>query len=166
MIGRFQPIHKGHVEVIKHILQEVDELIIGIGSSQEGHTLENPFTANERGLMIKKALEEAGIDRSRTHIVPISDVHNDAIWVSHVVSLTPQFSVVYSRNPWVQRLFKEAGYEVRTQPPFKRKEYQGAGIRDRIIKGGEWEDLVPKAVLEVMWEIKAVERLKGLSKTD
>ena len=163
-IGRFQPIHNGHIEVFKHILREVDELIIGIGSSQEGHTLDNPFTAEERVLMIEKTLEEAGIDRSRAHVVKIPDVHDDARWVPHVVKLSPPFSAVYSGNPWVQRLFREAGYEVRIQPPFKRREYQGMEIRDRIIRGEKWEHLVPKSVLAVMRDIKAVERLKKLSK--
>ncbi len=165
MIGRFQPIHKGHVEVIKQILQEVDELVIGVGSSQEGHTLENPFTAEERVRMIGRALEEAGVDRSRTRIVPIPDVHDDKLWAPHVVKLSPEFSAVYSGNPWVQRLFREAGYEVRAPPPFKRKEYQGMEIRDRMLKGEEWEHLVPGAVLAVMREIKAAERLRELSKT-
>jgi len=166
LIGRFQPPHKGHVEVAGQILREVDELIVGVGSAQESHTLENPFTAGERILMISRALAEAGIDLSRVHIIPIPDVNNHAVWVSHVVSLSPPFSVIYSGNPLVKRLFKEAGFEVRTPPMFKRKEYWGAEIRDRMIKGGKWEQLVPKSVLEVMKEIKAVERLKDLSKTD
>jgi len=166
LIGRFQPPHKGHVEVSKQILREVDELIVGIGSAQESHTLENPFTAGERALMISKALSEADINLSRVHIIPIPDVNNHAIWVSHVVSLSPPFSVVYSGNPLVKRLFKESGFEVKTPPMFKRKEYWGSEIRDRMIKGGKWEQLVPKSVLEVMREIKAVERLRDLSKTD
>jgi len=35
-----------------------------------------------------------------------------------------------------------------------------------MIKGKNWEELVPKSVLGVMKEIKAVARLKDLSKTD
>jgi nicotinamide-nucleotide adenylyltransferase len=166
IVGRFQPPHKGHVEVFRQILREVDELIIVVGSAQESHTLENPFTAGERVLMISKALAEAGVDLSRVHIIPIPDVNNNAIWVSHVVSLSPPFEVVYSGNPLVKRLFKEAGFETKTQPMFKRKEYWGTEIRDRMIKGKNWEELVPKSVLEVMKEIKAVERLKDLSKSD
>jgi len=116
--------------------------------------------------MISKALAEAGVDLSRVHIIPIPDVHNNAIWVSHVVSFSPPFEVVYSGNPLVKRLFKEAGFETKTQPMFKRKEYWGTEIRDRMIKGKNWEELVPTSVLEVMREIKAVARLKDLSKTD
>lgn len=166
LIGRFQPPHKGHVELFKQILKEVDELIVGIGSAQESHTLENPFTAGERVLMITRALAEAGIDLSRVHIIPIPDVNNNAVWVSHVISLSPPFEVIYSGNPLVKRLFKEAGFEVKTPPLFKRKEYWGTEIRDRMIKSRNWEQLVPKSVLEVMKEINAVERLKDLSKTD
>ena len=165
MIGRFQPVHKGHVEVIKQILQEVDELIIGIGSSQEGYTFENPFTAEERMLMLEKALEEAKVDRSRVHIVLIPDIHDDKRWVPHVVSLSPEFSVVYSGNPWVQRLFTEAGYEIRAPPPFRREEYKGMEIRDRMLKGEKWEDLVPRSVLDIMQKINAVERMERISRS-
>ncbi|HDI13015.1 MAG: nicotinamide-nucleotide adenylyltransferase [Hadesarchaea archaeon] len=161
-VGRFQPVHRGHLEVFKYILGKCDELVIGVGSSQEGHTFENPFTAEERVVMLERAIEEAGIDRSHVRIVLIPDVYDDAKWVSHVRSLTPEFSVVYSGNPWVQRLFREAGYEVRVQPQFKREEFQGMEIRDRILKGKRWEHLVPKSVLEFMREIGAVERLKNL----
>jgi nicotinamide-nucleotide adenylyltransferase len=166
IIGRFQPPHRGHIEVSTQILREVDELIVGIGSAQESHTFENPFTAGERVLMLTRALAEAGIDLSRVHLIPIPDVNNHAIWVSHVCSLSPPFEVVYSGNPLVKRLFKEAGFKTKTPPMFKRKEYWGTEIRDRMLKGKRWEELVPKAVLEVMREIKAVERLRDLSKTD
>jgi len=166
IIGRWQPPHKGHIEVAKQILREVDELIVGIGSAQESHTLDNPFTAGERVLMLTRALSEAGIDLSRVHLIPIPDVNNNAIWVSHVISLSPPFEIVYSGNPLVRRLFKEAGFKTKIQPMFNRKKYWGTEIRDRMIKEGQWEELVPKAVVKVMKEIKAVERLKDLSKTD
>jgi nicotinamide-nucleotide adenylyltransferase len=166
IIGRWQPPHKGHIEVSKQILREVDELIVGIGSAQESHTIENPFTAGERVLMITRALAEAKVDLSRVHLIPIPDVNNNAVWVSHVLSLSPPFEIVYSGNPLVRRLFKEAGFKTRTPPMFKRKEYWGTEIRDRMVKGARWEELVPKAVVEVMREIEAVKRLKDLSKTD
>ena len=166
IIGRFQPPHLGHLEVFKRILREVDELIVGVGSAQESHTLENPFTAGERVLMIMRAIGEAKMDLTKVHIIPIPDVNNHAIWVSHVVSLSPPFEVAYSGNPLVRRLFKESGFKTKTPPMIKRKEYLGTEIRDRMVNGGDWESLVPKAVVEVMLEIKAVERLKDLSKTD
>ena len=166
LVGRFQPIHNGHIEVIEQILREVDELVIGIGSAQESHTLENPFTAGERVLMISKALAERGVDVSKVHIIPIPDVKNNSIWVSHVRSLCPPFSIAYSGNALVQRLFVEAGFEVRSPPPFKREEYWGTEVRDRMLKGGHWEELVPRAVVEVVREINALDRLRNLQRSD
>lgn len=166
LIGRFQPPHLGHLEVIKTILNEVDELIIGIGSAQESHTLENPFTAGERILMLVRMLSEAKLDLSRILIVPIPDVNNNAIWVSHVISFSPPFSVVYTRNPLVARLFKEAGYEVRSFPAYSRSEYQGREIRRRMLAGENWENLVPKSVAEVIKEINGEERIREISRDD
>ncbi|MEM2878202.1 MAG: nicotinamide-nucleotide adenylyltransferase [Candidatus Hadarchaeales archaeon] len=159
-VGRFQPVHLGHVEAFKYILSEVDELIVGIGSSQEGKTFENPFTAAEREKMLAAALKEAGIDRSRVKIVRIPDIHDDRRWVAHVESLTPKFSVVYSGNPWVQRLFKEKGYEVRAQPLFKRRDYQGAMIRRNMAEGKPWEDFVPSSVVSVLKKLGAPARIR------
>ncbi|MEM2282764.1 MAG: nicotinamide-nucleotide adenylyltransferase [Candidatus Hadarchaeales archaeon] len=166
LIGRFQPPHKGHLEVLRKILGEVDELVIGIGSAQESHTVENPFTAGERVLMLVRAIAEEGLDLSRILIVPIPDVNNNALWVSHVLSFSPPFSVVYTRNPLVARLFKEAGFEVRSFPPYSRSEFQGREIRRRMLEGEEWESLVPKAVARVIKEIKGVERLREISQSD
>jgi nicotinamide-nucleotide adenylyltransferase len=166
LIGRFQPPHLGHMEVIRKILSEADELIIGIGSAQESHTLQNPFTAGERTLMLLRSLVEERLDLSRILIVPIPDINNNALWVSHVLSFSPPFSVVYTRNPLVARLFKEAGFEVRSFPPYSRREYQGTEIRRRMIKGEPWEHLTPKAVVEIVREIKGVERLREISQSD
>ena len=84
-VGRFQPFHNGHLEVIKKIVDEVDELVIIVGSSQYSHRLDNPFTAGERITMIRKALEEEGIQLSRIWIIPVPDVHQHALWVSQIV---------------------------------------------------------------------------------
>ncbi|RMF91195.1 MAG: nicotinamide-nucleotide adenylyltransferase, partial [Methanobacteriota archaeon] len=56
-IGRFQPLHKGHMMIIKRILEETDALSIVIGSSQHAGTPENPFSADEREEMLRRALE-------------------------------------------------------------------------------------------------------------
>ena len=61
-VGRFQPLHNGHLTDIKAASKEVDELAIGIGSSQEDHTAQNPFTTTERMEMISLTLKKEGIE--------------------------------------------------------------------------------------------------------
>ena len=80
-VGRFQPPHKGHLKAMKDILEEVDELIIVVGSSQYSHTKENPFTTGERVAMIRQALTEEGVDSSRYWIIPVPDMHLSLIHI-------------------------------------------------------------------------------------
>ncbi len=61
-VGRFQPFHLGHLGAVKAVLKEVDELVIVIGSAQYSHNLNNPFTAGERLVMIRRALQEAKVN--------------------------------------------------------------------------------------------------------
>lgn len=162
-IGRFQPYHLGHDKVINEIAREVDEIIIGIGSAQRSHELENPFTAGERLMMITRTLAHRYIDY---YVIPLEDIQRNALWVSLVKSMTPPFERVYSNNPLVIRLFKEAGYEVRTPPLFQRDVYSGTEIRRRMISGEKWEHLVPKEVVEVIEEVDGVNRLRELARKD
>ncbi|MCS7096019.1 MAG: nicotinamide-nucleotide adenylyltransferase [Candidatus Bathyarchaeota archaeon] len=165
-VGRFQPFHLGHLNVIKDILGEVDELVIVVGSSQYSHRIENPFTTGERIVMIRSALEEAGIDLRRIWIVPVPDIHIHMVWVSVVEGYTPQFDAVYSNEPLTRRLFAEAGYDVRSVQYHKREVYSATEIRKRMLNDGNWEELVPKSVAEFIKEIGGVDRLKSLARSD
>jgi nicotinamide-nucleotide adenylyltransferase len=165
-VGRFQPFHKGHLQAVKEILNEVDELIVVVGSAQYSHRVDNPFTTGERIMMIRKALEEEKVDLKRIWIVPVPDVHIHMVWVSVVEGYTPRFDVVYSNEPLTRRLFIEAGYEVKPIPFHKREIYSATEIRKRMLSGKNWEELVPKSVASLIKEIGGVERLRDLTKTD
>ena len=60
-IGRFQPFHKGHLKAIKYLFNKYDGIIIGVGSSQYSNTVENPFSSDERMLMIRESLKQEKI---------------------------------------------------------------------------------------------------------
>ena len=161
IIGRFQPLHKGHLEVIKKVASECDRMIIGIGSAQYSHSCDNPFTAGERYLMISETLKDEGI--TNASIVPIEDLNRYSVWVSHVVSMCPPFSKVYSNNNVTRRLFEEANIEVRDSPLYNRKEFSGTEVRKRMSEGGDWESLVPKAVAKVIKDIDGISRIRELT---
>lgn len=164
MVGRLQPIHDGHMDVISRILEDVDEVVIGIGSAQLSHTTKDPFTAGERTMMITKALTENGIKSSKYYITPIQDVARNSLWVAQVKMLTPPFEVVYTGNCLVQRLFIEAGYKVTTPPLFNREVYSGTEVRRRMLEGDHWKKLVPASVADVIEEIDGVNRIRHVSR--
>ncbi|MDI6702469.1 nicotinamide-nucleotide adenylyltransferase [Methanothermobacter wolfeii] len=166
LVGRMQPFHRGHLQVIKRILREVDELIICVGSAQLSHSTRDPFTAGERVMMLTKALSENGIPASRYYIIPVQDIECNALWVAHIKMLTPPFDRVYSGNPLVQRLFSEDGYEVTAPPLFHREKYSGTEVRRRMLDDGDWQSLLPESVVEVINEIRGVERIKHLAQKE
>ncbi len=159
-IGRFQPYHLGHQAVINKISNEVDEIIIVIGSAQFSHTQENPFTAGERLDMIYGSL---GNLKNRCFLIPLEDVQRNRIWVSHLISMVPRFDIVYSNNPLVVQLFSEADIEVRNPPMYKRNIYSGTIIRKFMLEGGDWKNLVPESVAVVIENINGVKRLANVS---
>jgi nicotinamide-nucleotide adenylyltransferase len=165
-VGRFQPFHLGHLSAIKEVLKEVEELVIVIGSAQYSHNFNNPFTAGERLVMVRTALEECGVDSKRVWIVPVPDVHLHMMWVSSVEGYTPHFDIVYSNEPLTRRLFMESRYKVKPIRLFERKEYSSTEIREKMVKGQNWEKLVPKSVATFIKEIDGLNRLKDLTKTD
>ncbi len=162
-IGRFQPYHLGHQTVLESIAHEVDEIIIGIGSAQTSHEQDDLFTAGERVLMMTRALEDLGV---KHYIIPIEDIQRNSVWVSHIITMTPPFKVVYSNNPLVIRLFEEAGIEVRQSPMYQREQYSGTEIRRRMLAGEGWESLVPSSTVDIIKEIGGLERLKLISGRD
>ena len=102
-VGRFQPFHLGHLEAVKHILSQVDELVIVVGSAHDSHTLENPFTAGERISMIRLALKEAKIDANRFTVLPLPDAEFHKVWVSHLLSQTPSFERLFFKESSFRR---------------------------------------------------------------
>ncbi len=165
-VGRFQPFHLGHLEAIKRILEEVEELVIVIGSAQYSHTKENPFTAGERIVMIRNALDEAKVDYSRVWVVPVPDVHLHMMWVSAVEGYTPKFQIVYTNEPLTKRLFMESNYKVKGIPFFERQFYSSTIVRQKMLVGDTWETLVPKSVTHFICEIDGVNRTRDLNRTD
>jgi len=162
-IGRFQPYHNGHHQVVERIATEVDELVVGIGSAGDSHTRHDPFTAGERIMMITKSINDLDLV---TYAVPIEDLDRNAVWVSHVQSMSPHFDVAYSNNPLVIRLFHEAGIECRSQPMFDREILEGTQIRNRMVEGRVWEELLPAPAVEVIHEINGIERIQAVSDSD
>jgi nicotinamide-nucleotide adenylyltransferase len=165
-VGRFQPFHLGHLKAIKEVLKDVEEIVIVIGGAQYSHNIANPFTAGERLVMIRKALEQNEIGCSRTWIIPVPDVHLHMMWVSAVEGYTPRFEIVYSNEPLTRRLFIESGYKVKPIRMFERKLYSSTKIRKKMLEDGEWESLVPKSVADFIKEIDGVNRLRDLTRND
>ena len=58
ILGRFQPLHMGHLSLFEAVINEGHELLICIGSSNEERTDNNPYNSFERIRMIRDVLSK------------------------------------------------------------------------------------------------------------
>lgn len=161
LIGRFQPLHLGHLSAIEHALRKADRLVLVIGSSQKSHEYRNPFTSGERMEMIITTLDNRKL-LDRTVFAQVPDVENHALWVPLLKSLTPKFDFAISNDPLTIRLLEEAGTPVEEAPFLNREELVATEVRRRIATGGDWQPLVPPEVASYIRSINGVERIKAL----
>lgn len=86
-IGRFQPFHNGHLQTLKVALDQANEVIILLGSSNRAQNIRNPWNAQQRESMIRAVLKDENISQKRVKVVPISDYpYNDNLWLTEVQS--------------------------------------------------------------------------------
>ncbi len=156
-IGRFQPFHIGHLHVANKLSKEFDEVIIGIGSSQEKNTKENPFSYNERKAMISNTLKNSKIKNFKIFHVP--DLYDDKKWVDYILKKIPKFYIAYSGNQWTIKCFKKHKIKIK-----KIKLISGLSstkIRILITKNKNWEKLVPSEIKKYIENIHGNERIRN-----
>lgn len=91
-IGRFQPLHNAHLEIIKRATALTDQLVIICGSSFQPRTYKNPFTSFERELMIKEAARNLSL---RVYIEHNTDtIYNDQAWAVRVQGIVSKYRVL------------------------------------------------------------------------
>lgn len=162
-VGRFQPLHLGHIKAILEI-SKIYEVIIVVGSAQESYTFKNPFTAGERVEMIIRDEKFKGLNLC---VIPIADINNHGVWVKYLCSLLPKFEVIYTRNPLTKILFEKEGFKIIEQEIYKDdngKIYSGTSIRNEIFdkNDGAWKKMISENTYEFIREIKGDERIINL----
>ena len=124
IIARIQPIHKGHLELLRQALNENDNVLLLVGSADKLNK-RNPIPIAMRLELANKAIvEEFADDAQRIKIQPLADLtdesDNSHDWgfylYSHIVGYTksPEFTIYYSD-----------GFEIIMQwfPPFITRDF-------------------------------------------
>jgi len=91
LIGRFQPFHTAHLEIIKRSTALCDKLIVITGSAAQPRTYKNPFTSQERERMIKAAT--AGLALQITVESNIDTMYNDQAWAVRVQAIVAKHTI-------------------------------------------------------------------------
>jgi bifunctional NMN adenylyltransferase/nudix hydrolase len=105
-IGRFQPLHNGHVDILERALALSDRVIVLVGSSNLARSPRNPFTFDERRLMLEASVASnevlmsgGSVATPRLIVRPINDCpYSDTAWITQVQRAI-QNTVLESQNP-------------------------------------------------------------------
>ena len=95
-IGRFQPAHNAHIEIIEHALTLADNVIICIGSAFQPRTPKDPFTAEEREEMISSVFDEDVLHRLFFRYVA-DKRYNDQQWALDIQDCVQE--IVHDMSP-------------------------------------------------------------------
>lgn len=83
-IGRFQPFHNGHYEVLQKALRFAHKVIIVFGSARRPRSIKDPWTVSERAVMISACVpNEAESGRVLFSFV-VDRLYNDQQWAAGV----------------------------------------------------------------------------------
>lgn len=138
-LGRFQPMHRGHKQVIEDHMSEENFAVV-IGSAGKKREEKNPLNAEEREELIKSCFPDVEIlhlkDRDE-------DEGGNEQWLNDLEGLGAE--QVISQNDLVKELITgRKGLELVEQELYDPEIYSGTEVRRRIRSGEEWRYLVPE----------------------
>lgn len=162
--GRFQPVHRQHLQLFELAAGEADHLIVAVTNPDPGARHEeptsahrhrpdaNPFTYFERARLLHAALAGAGL-ADRATIVPF-DLTRPACWPEYVPLDARHLVRVY--GGWEREKATRlagAGYPVTVLHGDPAAKISATDIRARLRAGGGWADLVPASVVPLLGEL-------------
>lgn len=165
IIGRFQPLHLGHLTLIKESFNYIHHLKIGIGSSQVFDTIENPFTYEERKLFIDLSLSDEKIHPNCYSIYPIPDKFDFTLWMDSIIKIVGEFDVIFTNNLWIGRLFQLRNKYLVYDLKFEFAKFNGSKIRELIYnEKPQWSELVPYPVFKYVSEPEILNRMQKIKR--
>jgi bifunctional NMN adenylyltransferase/nudix hydrolase len=98
LIGRFEPDHNAHLEIMNRAKLLANKLIIIVGSANQPRTYKNPFTFEERKKMITESTRGMLDSEFSVTIAQNTDsIYNDQAWASRVQAIVANHTATTDR---------------------------------------------------------------------
>jgi nicotinamide-nucleotide adenylyltransferase len=162
-LGRFNPVHRGHMAQIVGCTKLVENLIVAVGSADRRDEKKNPFSGAERVKMIRAYIKEEGLDDSRISVVTLKN-HGGSFEQSvlNLREICGESAVLFIDED--SPLTKMAAKRFKTMPlPFKERIWgiSSTKIRDAIANDGKWEAFTGQSVARLIKRFRGVKRIKA-----
>ena len=161
-IGRFQPFHIAHQEVIDIAFGLSENVILILGSAQDERSIKNPFSANEREQMIRGAYAQE--QQQHLHFVPIIDLYNDVKWTNSVKQGVANIVSDQAKVGLIGHFKDESSYYLRLFPNWQLVELENlknalsaTPLREKYYQGEIDQDKFPSNVEDFLKEFQKTE---------
>jgi len=145
-IGRFQPVHHGHIHALGVAASQVNKLYILVGSANACRSIKNPWTFDERKQMLALKLHAERI--TNYEIIPLNDYrYSDTQWMSDVRATIEHYNM---GSPILFGHIKEGNDYLKWFPELKFKSIEAqynidaTHIREEMFKNDD--PLMPETV--------------------
>jgi nicotinamide mononucleotide adenylyltransferase len=174
--GRFQVLHNDHMKYLLSGKNRCHHLIVGITNPDPTLTsrdetdphrsspLSNPLTYFERYIMVRTALQGAGVETDEFSIVPFP-INFPELYRYYVPLDVVFFLSIY--DDWGRRKlarFQNMGLktEILSERGTEEKGISANTIRRNMIEGKDWKHLVPPRTANLMEEWRIIDRLRHM----
>jgi bifunctional NMN adenylyltransferase/nudix hydrolase len=175
VIGRFQPFHSAHQDLIQYSLTLAEKVIVILGSARSAPDIKNPFTPEMRAEMIKACLP---IENKRLIFRAVRDYpYNDHIWTTEVQNVVnEEIEDETEANVAIVGFFKDrSSYYLNLFPQWDFEEFyckdksklkiNATEIREKYFADDEsWKADVPQQIAVQVEVFKQTEDFQTLQK--
>jgi bifunctional NMN adenylyltransferase/nudix hydrolase len=165
LIGRFQPFHNAHLEIVKRATALTDQLVIVTGSANQPRTYKNPFTSFERERMIKAAASGLSL---RIYVEANPDtIYNDQAWAVRVQGIVSKYRTLGGRVGIIGHKKDESSFYLDMFPQWELEEVpmfeplDASSIRDLFFRRNAnmnfIKSVVPETTLDFLEQFRSTE---------
>ena len=177
VIGRFQPFHSAHQQLIERALNLAENVIIILGSARSASDIKNPFTPEMREEIIRACF--AKDENKRLIFRGVRDYpYNDHVWTTEIQNTVNQIAEETDEHKKIAVVgfFKDrSSYYLNMFPQWNFEEYFSADkdflkinacdIRENYFSGGDdWKKQVPAKVVNYLNAFRTTDIFANLQK--
>jgi bifunctional NMN adenylyltransferase/nudix hydrolase len=175
VIGRFQPFHLAHQQLIQHAISLCEKVVVILGSARSASDVKNPFTPTMREEIIRACFPKENLEFRAVRDYP----YNDHVWTTEIQNVVNEITeedgdenakiaivgFFKDRSSYYLNMFPQWHFEDFFSSDKKLLNIHASDIRERYFAGDEsWKEDVPETVANYLTAFKEDPTFKHLQK--
>lgn len=156
LIGRFQPFHNAHAQLLQKAFEQAEQVIVALGSHRVAPNIKNPWNSAQRETMVRESVTP--VQQARLSFVYVRDyLYNDNLWAAELQSQIASLTGDAKSIVLIGHRKDSSSYYLEGFPQWEFQEFpqrlplSATQLRESYFRGqSDWENQVPRAVREFM----------------